>query len=252
MRCRTPFRVRELVAIAFLLLASDLTRARAAACASDTGALWAAIPEAERDGVRRDAEGIGAPQVHMVDLDGAPPAEAVFAIDALLGDLHDDAARSLVWVLGCREGRWRTLGRVRLEIDDSWNGTLDERPGVRALRAESIEGVGHALLRVEHVDVRGGYDPRYVRRRFLLLGLVDDRVVVALDTIVREETEAGPDRADGPTTRRYVVYRQTRPASIRFRVVDTTAQGRRRTICQTELRFDGARFVPDDASCFSR
>lgn len=232
------------------LVANDLSRSRARACAEpDAATLWAAIPESDRDGVALGAEGIGEPRVLAVELDGAPPAEAVLAIDVLLGDLHDDPAQSLVWVLGCREGRWRRLGRVSLAIDRSWDGTIDDRPGVQSIRADTVPGVARPLLRVEQVDVRGGYDPRYVRRRFVLLSLVEDRVVVALDTVVREDTTIGPDRADGPSTRRYVVYRR---GSIRIRVVETSPSGRRRTLCRTDLRFDGARFVPDDPSCLGR
>ena len=244
-----------LTALTMLAFAVAPSPIEAQCVAPEAHALFDAIPASDRDGIVLDSDGVAEPQTRSLELDGAAPAEAVLAIDVLLGDLHGDLhdgpARSLVWVLGCRAGRWTPLGRLRLDIDSSWDGTIDERPGVRVIRPESFRGMAHDLLRIEHIDVRGGYDPRYVRRRFLLVGLVDDRLTVALDAIVRDQTTVGPDREDGFGAIRTLIYDRARPW-IRLRIVETSPNGRRRTLCRARLRFDGARFVPDDARCAMR
>ncbi|MEZ4338001.1 MAG: hypothetical protein R3B82_15380 [Sandaracinaceae bacterium] len=209
------------------------------ACVPEADALFASLPEAERAGLTLGGRGVTA-QVTLVELDGAAPEEAVLAVDALVGPADGDAASHL-FVLGCREGRWQHLGGVRLDIDDAWDGTLDERPGVRVVRAEAIPGVARSFLRVEHVDVRGGFDPRFVTQRLLLLTLSSDRVEVALDAVVDTASVSGPAREEGPTTRRVLRYEQG--GAIALRELSISTRGRTRTVCRETLRFDGTRSV---------
>jgi len=217
--------------------------------------LWAAVPEPEREGFSPEpladesAHGETAPRLVEVELDGAAPREVVLALDAL----GDGAARgrSAVWVFTCRGSSWAPVGRLDFENDAAWDGTIDDLPGVRVLRAEAIPGVGHDLLRVEHVDVRGGHDPRYARDRLLLVHVVGGALVTALDLVVSESTEAGPDRAEiYRATRTLVLRRGARP---RYRLTVQTAEheGRPRT-CRTVLTFDGSVFRPADAACAAR
>ncbi|AKF09393.1 hypothetical protein [Sandaracinus amylolyticus] len=221
------------------------------ACAAPTfETLWPAVPAARREGIVVDDEH-ATTRVATIELDGASPAEAVLAIDSLISELDEElgAPRTGLFVLRCRGGAWSLVGRVDVEIDRGWDGTYDDRPGVVVMRAETLPGIGHDLARIEHVDVRGSYDPRFVSRRLMYLHVIGDEVVVAFDAVVRVETEAGPDRSDVGGTLRSVVLRRTTPPAIRMRITDLLANGRRRPRCRTDLRFDGRTFVPDDPSC---
>lgn len=219
--------------------------------------LWPAAPDAARAGLLID-EDHATVRVATIELDGAAPREAVLAIDSLVSELEDELGEPTSGILvfrcvldaapGARAG-WTLLDRVDLEIDRGWDGTLDTRPGVVVLRAETLPGVGHDFARIEQLDVRGSYDPRFVSRRFVLVHVVGDEVVIAFDGVVRTETESGPDRATGPTTIRSIVYARTTPPGIRLRVSERSASGRTHRICSTTLRFDGREFVPDDPDC---
>lgn len=112
-------------------------------------------------------------------------------------------------------------------------------------------GVGHDLARIEHRDVRGGYDPRFVSRRLVPLHVVGDDVVVALDTVLGVDTQSGPDRADGVSIDAAVEFDRARPIA-RLRVREMAPSGRTTARCRTALRFDGQRFVARDPSCSSR
>ncbi len=225
---------------------------------ADASALFAAVPAAEREGfwigaAPEDAE-LGstgrdaAPRVALIDLDGVAPAEALLGLDAIRTDLSP--GQSAVWVLACRDGSWRALGRVLFDVDAGWDGTYDDVPGIATLRGEMIAGVGHDLARIEHVDVRGGADPRFVRRRFVLAHVVDGALVVALDYVVRDTVEAGPDRAEVFRARRTLVLQ--RDAQPRYRLTIRTSSARRAFSCGATLTFDGRRFVPDDEACARR
>lgn len=260
--------------VAFLAMFAALgalppSPAAAQACATTPAidVLWAAVPSAERRGIepptggsarpadaasRGDAPSVTALRLAMVDLDGTPGQEAVLAVDRLGGERYDVSAVSMVWVLRCRADRWSLIGHVELEIDAGWDGTIDDRPGVRTLRAEALAGVGHDFARIEQINVRGSYDPRFIARRLLLVHVVGEEVVVAFDAVVSEETESGPDRAPGPATIRSVVYRRGGRPAITFRVSEVFPSGRRRTSCSTVLTFDGRTFVPEDEACYER
>lgn len=225
------------------------------ACAEPTFAtLWPSVTQ--REGVVVDGTHERT-RVLAVELDGAPPAEAVLTVDSLVSELESELGEpsTAIYVLRCAasadgaSARWTPLGRVDLPIDTGWEGTLDVAPGVVVLRAETMPGVGHDFARIEQVDVRGSYDPRFVARRLAYVHVVDGNVVVAFRATVRVETESGPDRAEGPTTIRSVVVRPTRPSSIRFTVRETNERGRTRTLCRTILAFDGETFVPEDDAC---
>lgn len=219
--------------------------------------LWAAVPEAERAGFSveppadEDPRGTTAPRVTELELDGVAPREAVLGVDAI-GDgssAHD--GHSAVWVLACRGTSWTSIGRLLFDNDWSWSGTLDDVPGLRVLRAETVAGLGHDLLRVEHVDVRGGADPRYVRRRFVLAHVIDGALVTALDLVVSEVTEAGPRRDEVfRATRTLVLRRGTLPSY--HLTVRTVEERRRARVCRTVLELDGRSFVPADAACAAR
>lgn len=189
-------------------------------------------------------------RVAAIELDGAPPAEAVLAVDSLRPAIGSaDEPRTAVLVLRCTPAGWSLIDRIDLAIDRAWDGTLDEVPGVVVLRGETLPGVGHDFARIEHLDVRGGHDPRFVSRRLLLLHVVGDDVVVALDTVLRSETMSGPAREPGPTTIRSVITRRTRRPSIRVRLSERSPSGRTRTLCRTTMTFDGREFSAADPGC---
>lgn len=243
-----------LIALAsLLLLAPDAASAQPAptSCVAPTfETLWPAVPDARRAGLVVDDEHTET-HVASIELDGAAPAEAVLAVDSLVSELESElgAPQTGLFVLRCTATGWTLVGRVDVAIDAGWDGTIDTRPGVVVLHAETLPGVGHDFVRIEHLDVRGSYDPRFVSRRLMLLHVVADEVIVAFDAVVRTETESGPDRDLGPTTVRSVVYRRTTPPGIRFRVSETSAAGRTHTICRTDFLFDGRTFVPADPTC---
>ena len=213
-------------------------------------ALLGAVPAERRRGLMLDDEharfGIA-----VAELDGVGPGEAILAIDSLVSELEAELGDPVtaLFVFRCEPPRWRLLDRMDLPIDRGWDGTIEGPPGVVTLRAEPFDGVDHEFVRVEHVDIRGSYDPRFVARRFLLLHVVGDEVVVAFDRVVRVETESGPARAPGDATVRTVLYRDGVPPRITLRVRVTDANGRSRTRCRTDLTFDGRTFVPADSDC---
>ncbi len=217
--------------------------------------LWAAVPEPERTGFSvepvadEDPRGTTAPRVAEIELDGVAPREAVLGVDAI-GDGSDDG-RSAVWVLACRGTSWTSIGRLDFDNDSAWDGTLDDLPGLREMRAEPVPGIGHDLLRVEHVDVRGGADPRFVRRRFVLAHVVGGVLVTALDLVVSESVEAGPDRAEVFRATRTLVLRRGRVPSYRL-TVRTVDENERTRACRTVLTYDQRTFVAADPGCAAR
>ena len=191
------------------------------------------------------------PRLVELELDRAAPREVVLGLEAI--ETEEDSA-AIVLVFSCRSGAWSMLGSTELEIDSGWNGTYDTRPGFAVLRPETIAGIGHELLRVEILDVRGSYDPRFVRRRFVLLHVVAGALVSALDLVVRESSEAGPERDEVYRATRTIVLRPgtaTRPPSYSLRV-STWGEGERERRCRTTLVFDGRVFAPRDAACAAR
>lgn len=190
------------------------------------------------------------PRLVEVELDGVAPREAVLGLEAI--ETEEDSS-AIVLVFACRSAAWTMVGSTELEIDSGWNGTYDTRPGFAVMRPESIAGIGHDVLRVEVLDVRGSYDPRFVRRRFVLLHLVGGALVTALDLVVRESSEAGPGREEVYSATRSIVLRPgtaTRPPSYTLRV--QTWEPDRTQRCRTTLVFDGRVFVPRDAACAAR
>lgn len=242
------------------LHAQDAGVAAAPACPAATAeTLFSAIPVAVRGGdalVHPEDDDHdyleSAPRVLELELDGVAPREAVLGLETIATEEESHVA---LYVLACRAGAWASLGRVEVEIDEGWNGTLDERPGFAVMRPETIAGVGHDVLRVEVLDVRGSYDPRFVRRRFLLVHVVGAQVVTALDLVVREDVEDGPDRDTIFTATRRIVLRPgagPRPPRYRLTVTTDDLEEHRRSTCRTWLVFDGRTFAPEDRDCAAR
>lgn len=227
--------------------------------------LLARVPDARREGWAaetppdRDPEGhLHAylevrPRVLEVELDGPAPREAVLSLNR--GE-QESASASAVFVFACRGVAWELVGDIELEIDRGWYGTLDDDPGVVVLRPETIAGIDHDLLRVEHVDVRGSHDPRFIRRRFLLLHVVGGALVTALDVVVREHYEGGPSRETTSEATRTLILRPGTARTLpRYRFVFVLTEGdtnRRAGRCSTWLVFDGRTFVPSDRVCAQR
>jgi hypothetical protein len=204
-------------------------------------------PEQDEDEVLHEYLSVR-PRVLEVELDGQAPREAVLGLNT--GEAEEESGSS-VWVFTCRGSSWDVIGRVALDINAGWSGTLDVEPGLAVLRAETIGGIDHDLLRVEHVDVRGSYDPRFTTRRFVLLHVVAGALVTALDVVVSELYEGGPAREETSSATRTLILRAgtaRRPPRYRLVVVLTEGEARRRTRrCSTWLVFDGRSFVPRDA-----
>ncbi|MEZ4394734.1 MAG: hypothetical protein R3A48_26975 [Polyangiales bacterium] len=245
--------MRARVEIVFAaLLAPAAARAQAVCAAPEASALWARIPDDLREGAWI-ARGDGddgrldpAPRVLTAELDGAAPREAVLAVDAIRRGAE---SRSLVWTFGCRDGAWRALGVLSLGVDAAWDGTLDARPGLAALRVERAPGMDHDFLRVEHLDVRGGADPRFERRRLVLIHVRDGLPFAALDLALREHVLAGPARA--------TVYEATRALDLRapratLRVRTFSGSPPRWRACRTALRLEGRSYRAADPACFER
>lgn len=233
------------------------------ACAPPTAAtLFAAAPAAARaryfvDMPEHDDESdevhdylATTPRLVEVELDGIAPREAILGLEAIA---TEEDSSAVVLVFACRSAAWTMVGSTELEIDSGWNGTYDTRPGFAVMRAETIAGIGHDFLRVEVLDVRGSYDPRFVRRRFVLLHLVGGALVTALDLVVRESSEAGPERDEVYSATRTIILRAgraTRPPAYTLRV--STWEPDRTRGCRTTLVYDGRTFVPRDAACAAR
>ena len=189
-------------------------------------------------------------KVARVEMDGPPPLELAFSL-ARLGEHFDETpSESLVWLFQCAEGRWSTFSRLNYEIDSDWDGTYEGPAGIQVLRAERLPGVGHDFLRIEHVNMRGAYDPRYFQRLMQLVHRVEGQTVLAFDTFVRDETTSGPDRESDSIVLRYVVYGKGETPTIRYREVETNDWGRQKTLCRTLLRFDGKVFRSQDPDCY--
>ncbi|MBN8614512.1 MAG: hypothetical protein J0L92_28185 [Deltaproteobacteria bacterium] len=219
--------------------------------------LFARVPEAEREGYfaqtrpERDEDDVlheylsVRPRVLEVELDGQAPREAVLGLNT--GEAEEESGSS-VWVFTCQGSSWDVVGRIELEISEGWSGTLDTEPGLAVLRAETIAGIDHDLLRLEHVDVRGSYDPRFTTRRFVLLHVVSGSLVTALDVVVSEIYEGGPAREETSSATRTLILRPgtaRTPPRYRLVVVLTEGEERRRTGRRsTWLVFDGRTFVP--------
>lgn len=232
--------MRSLTGLAVLLSVLIASSARAQACPTPTAqALWLATSDAQRAGSQLpDSRS----QVAEVELTGAAPNEAALAFDELEGE-----PRTRLWVYACQQGQWASLAHAELDINRGWDGTIDTRPGVQRLQRETFAGA-HEFLRLEHVDVNGGSDPRFVRRRLLLFHLVRGELSPALDLTLDESNESGPERETTMTSTRSITrIRGTRPR-YRLRVSETVV-GEPRRRCTTTLNFDGERFVPRNPRC---
>ncbi len=250
--------------------------------------VWSAIPPAEQAGVTRTQDGfalspdwlrthespdaessaaihaysdgdnttLAAGQLVALELDGEPGLEVILALDAFVENTEGVAAyntptRSLIWALRCNATGYQYIGSYALEATEPPNyGTIDTLPGIRVLRAETLPGVSHAFLRLEHVDVQGGHDPRFVTRKLVLLHVVQGRLIAALDVDVHYSSESGPAREPDLEVTRSVIYQRTRPAAIRYRVYEVHPPSRRRrTVCSTTLRFNGRAFAEPGDAC---
>jgi hypothetical protein len=98
-------------------------------------------------------------------------------------------------------------------IDAAWEGYFDDAPGFVVVRAERVVSARDDVLRVEHVNVRGGVDPRFYVRSLDLLRLVDGRLVPVFQCATHESWVSGPARA-GVDTTRAVQYRGPWPYQI--------------------------------------
>jgi hypothetical protein len=156
------------------------------------------------------------------------------------------------FVFACGAGAWAFVDRAVLEIDRAWDGTIDAPPGFASVTAETITGVGHELLRLEHVDLRGGVDPRFVRHRVVLVHVVDGVLVIALDVVTGDLVFGGPERETMSDTTRALRRVRGRVPRYRFVFAQREEQPRRRRTCSTWLVFDGRTFVPRDAACVAR
>lgn len=236
-------------------------RAPTSACASAVAeTLFARTPETSRlpfflvppevnDEGRRTHYEERAPRVLEVDLDGEPPREAVLVLEAIHAG---EPSASGVFVFACRARGWEYVDRVVLDIDSAWEGTIDETPGVVAVTTETIAGIGHPLLRIEHLDLRGGADPRFLRHRLMYVHLVDGAVVTALDVVTGDLVFGGPERETISDTTRALRLVRGRAPRFRFVLTREEERPRRRSSCSTWLVFDGRTFVPRDAACAAR
>ncbi len=231
------------------------------ACASPTAdSLFARIPETARtefflvppaatdEGVTRHYED-RPPRVLEAELDGAGSREAVLLLEAIHSG---EPSVSGAFVFQCRAAAWVFVDRVVLDIDWAWDGTIEGPPGFSSVTSETIAGVGHELLRIEHVDLRGGVDPRFLRHRVVLVHVVDGALVTALDVITSELIMGGPERDTISETTRTLRVRPGRTPRYRFVFTSSEEQPRRRRSCSTWLTYDGRTFVPRDAGCASR
>ncbi|MGE0792074.1 MAG: hypothetical protein AB7S26_40750 [Sandaracinaceae bacterium] len=243
-------RVKGALALVVLAAVAPNDAAAQSSCPDASAAeLLARVPRGERDGLDVDDEGLPSSIVRL-DLDGNPGEELVLAVDVLVSELDDEGGDSFSALIAyrCMGGRWAFVGRHSLPIDRGWDGTFDTRPGVVVMREERFARVDHPFLRVEHVDVRGSHDPRFISRRLLLLHMVGGRLIVAFDAFVRVDYVSGPARSDAGSIVRTVVFQRPRAPRIRMRVVDRTDRRPRR--CAATFAFDGRTFVGEgDGGC---
>jgi len=217
---------------------------RASTCATpDQATIWEAIPPDEREGLD-DAQR----SVVAVELDGIEPAEVAVAVNSI-HDYGEGESSSHLWILRCSAGAWVSAGNLVWDIDEMWDGFYTGPPGIVVMRAENFTGVPHPFLRVETVDMRGGVDPRYYQRHFMLMHLVDGELSTAFSCETHSESVSGADRDTEFDTRRVVTYRPGTQPIIRVQVSSARAEGRRRRFGSADYQFDGRVFVADRDVC---
>ncbi len=252
--------MRPLTLFVVLVATFAARTAHAQACATPTEALlWNAAPVAQRAGLHLPRAGERAlpARVAEVELNGAPPLEAALAFDSLEAlpedneaseDQEEPTPQTHLWVYACTNGSWAPLAHTEVEISEGWDGTLDVIPGVEVMRRETLANLPRDFIRLEQTDVNGGSDPRYVRRRFMLFHLVRGALIAALDIVVHEFNESGPEREETMSATRRIVLMRGTPARYRLRVEERWV-GERPRRCRTILTFDGETFVSADETC---
>jgi hypothetical protein len=218
-------------------LAAPGPRAR---CAADDAALWAAIPAKARRGLRTPS------RVVRLEMDGRPPKEVAVSADLVPAALDSagpaGTGRSTLWLLTCRGGRWAVAGQREWTNNRYWDGYYDAVPGIKVLRSERLPGCKGTFLRVEHIDLQGGVDPRYLYRRFVLLHLRGGVLVTAFECATQDIVARGPNRTERSTIR-IVSYKRGEPPRIRVRQRTTDEAGASKTKTTT-YRLRGERFRP--------
>lgn len=194
--------------------------------------LVAALPPEARP----SAEQLEGLRVVSLELDGTAPAEAVLTGDSISPTEPDTAPRSQLWVFRRMGSSWRLVTSQEWSIDTHWDGFFDGEPGFKVVRGAELLAPGRSLLRVEHQDMRGGVDVRFVSRSFELWRLDGDTLAPVFRCTIDYDSAKGPARES---------------AGEFHRVIDFVGDGwPRRVRVQQErqktfYRFDGKRYVPE-------
>lgn len=239
-----------------LSLGASPAESQTEACA-EAVTLWNALPAAERSrALRGEGESFDTSRHTAVqgNFDQTPDTESVLSFTPPESFSVDADKTSFVWFFRCAGDVPSYIDGFAFENNSYSNGTLDGEFGIVTARAERFRGLDHLLLRIEHVDIFGGADPRYSIRTFNLLHLVDSHVVSALAVPTMEETIGGPMRDMLCEKQATVTYEAGRVPKLRYRarkLDHTTGRTPRTTRCTTRAVFDGTRFVPDKPGCFT-
>lgn len=194
--------------------------------------LLAALPPQ----ARKFAETLQGLRVVSLELDGEAPAEAVLSGNSIAPANPEDEPKSQLWVFRREGSGWRLVTTREWPIDPYWMGTYDGEPGFKVIRGAELLAPGQSLVRVEHQDMRGGLDVRFIRRSFELWRLDGDTLAPAFHCTIDADSASGPAR-EGPD-----------PV---HRVVDFVGDGwpRRLRVQQDGqkalYRFDGTRYVAE-------
>ena len=224
--------------------------------APSADALWPAIPAADRAWFRS-----ATPRIFSAELDGAPPSEAVLAVDHV-GDRSpdDDRAWAAVYVLHRKESTWTLAGQEQVQASLAWDGFYEGPPGLVGVGAERILGACHDALRVERLDMQGGVDPRYRVHSYELYALEAGALVRVFDCFVESDRVTGPARA-GRTENSTIRFDPTSlPARIHVDVRSTWDPGVEEDESPTDGRsasesrsadyhFDGRRYGSTNDVC---
>jgi hypothetical protein len=175
-------------------------------------------------------------RVVSLELDGAAPAEAVLSGNSLEPANPEDEPKSQLWVFRRKGSGWRLVTTREWPIDRYWKGTYDGEPGFKVVRGAELLAPGQSLVRVEHQDMRGGVDVRFISRSFELWRLEGDALAPVFRCTLDTDSARGPEReGPGPV----------------HRVVDFVGDGWPRGLrVQQEgqealYRFDGKRYVAE-------
>jgi hypothetical protein len=194
--------------------------------------LVAALPPKAR-AFARTLQGL---RVVSLELDGTPPAEAVLSGNSIEPANPEDEPKSPLWVFRRKGSGWRLVTTREWPIDRYWKGTYDGEPGFKVVRGAELLAPGQSLVRVEHQDMRGGADVRFISRSFELWRLDGDTLAPVFRCTIDSESASGPEREDAGNV---------------HRVIDFVGDGWPRDIRvqqdgkEARYRFDGKRYVAE-------